>query len=150
MDSFKEFSKLIPFSESNSESIKSDKIKISIVKKYLFISAKSKLILVKISLFIKIFFGLLNDKIWFREYLNNEYTLINLSPELVEKKDPPIITKIKNIRSRLDCEESNEKPILDILLESDNKLFEKSLLKLKKRKNIEIITTKYIIKCKSS
>jgi len=72
-----------------------------------------------------------------REYLNNEYTLINLRPELVEKKDPPIITKIKNIKSRLVCEVSNAKPILDILLESDNRLFEKSLLKLKKRKKID-------------
>ena len=43
--------------------IKSDKIKIKIVKKYLFISLKSKLIFVNINLFIKIFFGLLKDKI---------------------------------------------------------------------------------------
>ena len=43
--------------------IKNDKIKINIVKKYLFISLKSKLIFVNINLFIKIFFGLLNDKI---------------------------------------------------------------------------------------
>ena len=42
---------------------KKDKIKIIIVKKYLFISLKSKLIFVNINLFIKIFFGLLNDKI---------------------------------------------------------------------------------------
>ena len=74
-----------------------------------------------------------------REYLNNEYTLINLSPELVEKKDPPIITKIRYINSRLGWLEFNEKPILDILLEIDNKLFEKSLLKLKKRKKIDTV-----------
>ena len=43
--------------------IKKDKIKINTVKKYLFISAKSKLILVKINLFMNIFLGLLNDKI---------------------------------------------------------------------------------------
>jgi hypothetical protein len=37
--------------------------KIIIVKKYLLISEKSKFILVKINLFMKIFFGLLKDKI---------------------------------------------------------------------------------------
>ena len=137
IDIFNEFSKFIPLSERSNDRIKSDKINTKIVKKYLFISVKSKLILVKMSLFMKIFFGLLNDKIWLREYLNNEYTLINLRAELVEKKDPPMITKIKNIKSRLVCELSNAKPILDILLESDNRLFEKSLLKLKKRKKID-------------
>ena len=52
--------------------VKSDIINIIIVKKYLLISLKSKLILVNISLFIKIDFGLLKDKIWLIEYLNNE------------------------------------------------------------------------------
>tara|TARA_Y100000996_G_C22091366_1_gene465903 strand:+ start:224 stop:481 length:258 start_codon:yes stop_codon:yes gene_type:complete len=78
--------------------IKRERININIVKKYLLISLKSKLILVNISLFIKIFFGRLNDKIWFIEYLSKEYILMNLNPELVEKKDPPIITKIRNIK----------------------------------------------------
>ena len=77
-------------------------MKIIKVKKYLFISLKSKLIFVNISLFIKIFLGLLNDNIWFNEYLNKEYILINLKPELVEKKEPPIITKIKNNRFKFD------------------------------------------------
>ena len=40
-----------------------ENIKIKIDKKYLFISSKSKLIFVNISLLIKIFLGLLNDKI---------------------------------------------------------------------------------------
>tara|TARA_Y100000992_G_scaffold185661_1_gene125576 strand:+ start:629 stop:853 length:225 start_codon:yes stop_codon:yes gene_type:complete len=68
--------------------------------------------------------------------LNKEYILINLRPELVEKKDPPIITKIKNIKFRLGCSLFNEKPILEILLEIAKRLFENSKLKLKKRKNI--------------
>jgi hypothetical protein len=38
-------------------------IKITIVKKYLFISLKSKLIFENASLFIKIFFGLLKERI---------------------------------------------------------------------------------------
>ena len=61
--------------------------------------------------------------------------MINLNPELVEKKDPPIITRIKNIKIKSDLPVSREKPILDILVETDKRLFEKSLLKLKKRKN---------------
>ena len=75
--------------------VKREIINMIIVKKYLLISLKSKFIFVNINLFIKTFFGLLNDKIWFIEYLNNEYILINLKPELVEKKEQPIITKSK-------------------------------------------------------
>tara|TARA_B100001027_G_C16252111_1_gene324963 strand:+ start:270 stop:506 length:237 start_codon:yes stop_codon:yes gene_type:complete len=76
------------------------------------------------------------------EYLNNEYIFINLRPELVEKKEPPIITKIRKIKVKLDCFKSSEKPIFEILLEIDKRLFRKSLLKLKNNKNIEIITIK--------
>ena len=66
--------------------------KIKIVKKYLFISFVSKLIFEKANLFINIFFGLLKERIWLMEYLVKEYIFKNLKPELVEKKDPPIIT----------------------------------------------------------
>tara|TARA_B100000941_G_C28050555_1_gene324300 strand:+ start:154 stop:390 length:237 start_codon:yes stop_codon:yes gene_type:complete len=76
------------------------------------------------------------------EYLNNEYIFINLRPELVEKKEPPIITKMRKIKVKLDCFNSSEKPIFDMLLEIDKRLFKKSLLKLKNNKNIEIITMK--------
>ena len=71
-DNLKEFSKLIPLILSIEVNIKSDIIKIIIVKKYLLISLKSKLMLVNINLFIKTFFGLLKDKIWLIEYLNKE------------------------------------------------------------------------------
>ena len=111
-----------------------DKTNITIVKKYLLISLKSKLIFVNINLFIKIFLGRLKERIWFIEYLNNEYNLINLNPELVEKKDPPIITRIKKINVKFFLSEFNEKPIFDMLLDIDNRLFVKLLLKLKKRK----------------
>ena len=142
MDNLKECSKLIPFILNREIRIKIEKMKINIVKKYLSISLALKLILLKNSLFINIFFGLLKDKIWLIEYLNNEYIFINLRPELVEKKEPPIITKIRKIKVKLDCFNSSEKPIFDILLEIDKRLFRKSLLKLKKNKNIEIITIK--------
>ena len=95
-----------------------------------------------INLFIKIFFGLLKDKIWFNEYLNKEKIFINLKPELVEKKDPPIITKIKKIKFKFVLSLSKENPIFEILVEIDKKLSEKSVLKLKKRKKIDITTKK--------
>ena len=67
-----ELTNVIPLKLSNEVNINKDKINIIIVRKYLFISSRLKLIFVKINLFIKTFFGLLNDKIWLIEYLNNE------------------------------------------------------------------------------
>ena len=54
------------------------------------------------------------------------------------------------MRIKFDLFELSEKPILDILLDTDNKLLVKLLLKLKKRKKTVITTIKYTIKCKSS
>ena len=139
MDNLNEFSKFTPLKLNKAISMKRDKINITIVKKYLFISLKSKFIFVKINLFIKTFFGLLNDRIWLIEYLNKEYIFINLNPELVEKNEPPIITKIKKIKDIFVLFDLREKPILEMLLDTDNKLLENSLLKLKKRKKIVII-----------
>tara|TARA_B100001113_G_C20639669_1_gene418550 strand:- start:120 stop:344 length:225 start_codon:yes stop_codon:yes gene_type:complete len=59
----KESSKIIPLILNKEVRIHSDKMNINIVKKYLLISLKSKFILVKINLFMKIFFGLLKDNI---------------------------------------------------------------------------------------
>ena len=132
----------MPLKLNKLDKTNNEKININIVKKYLFISLKSKLILVNNNLFMNTFLGLLKDKIWFIEYLNNEYILINLKPELVEKKDPPIITKIKKIRVKFVFSVFKEKPIFEILLETDNKLLEKSLLKLKNRKKIVSTTMK--------
>ena len=129
----------MPFIVNKIVRIKSDIIKIRIVKKYLLISWKSKFIFVNINLFVNTFFGLLKDKIWFKEYFNKEYIFINLKPELVEKKEPPIITKIKNKRDKFFWSSSRENPILDMLLVIDKKLIEKSTFKLKKRKKIAVI-----------
>ena len=63
IDNLNEFSNLIPLKLKSEVRIKSEIMNINIDKKYLIISSKSKLILVNINLFIKIFFGLLNDKI---------------------------------------------------------------------------------------
>ena len=46
----------------------------------------------------------------------------------MEKKEPPIITKIKNIKVKLDFSKFSEKPIFEILVDTDNKLSKKSLL----------------------
>jgi hypothetical protein len=59
----KELSKLISFKLNNDVKIKSEIMKIIIVKKFLLISLKSKLILENNNLFIKTFLGLLKDKI---------------------------------------------------------------------------------------
>ena len=72
IESLNEFSKFMPLILKKTNNIRNDKIKINTVKKYLLISSNLKFIFVKISLFINTFLGLLNDKIWLIEYLNNE------------------------------------------------------------------------------
>ena len=72
IDSLKALSNWIGLKLNKILKVKSDIINIIIVKKYLLISLKSKFMLVNISLFIKTDFGLLKDKIWLIEYLNNE------------------------------------------------------------------------------
>ena len=67
---------------------------------------------------------------------------MNRNPELVEKKEPPIITNIKKIKVKLDWSELSEKPILDMLLDMDKRLCKKSLLKLKNKRKIEATTKK--------
>ena len=52
------------------------------------------------NLLINTFFGFAWDIISLTENFNNEYIFINLRPELVEKKDPPIIIKIKKIKDK--------------------------------------------------
>ena len=142
IDNLKELSKSIPLTLSKQVNIKNENMNIKIVKKYFFISLKSKFILVNINLFIKTFLGLLNERIWFKEYLNNEYILINLKPELVEKKEPPIITKTKYIKLKSGSTNLREKPIFDMLLDNDKKLIEKLVLKPKRRKKNAITVTK--------
>tara|TARA_B100000700_G_C14218396_1_gene478078 strand:- start:69 stop:278 length:210 start_codon:yes stop_codon:yes gene_type:complete len=63
IDSLKEVSKSIPAILKRDDNINREKINIRTVKKYLLISLKSKLIFVKINLFMKTFLGLLKDKI---------------------------------------------------------------------------------------
>ena len=71
-------------------------------------------------------------------------------PELVEKKEPPIITKIKNIKDKFLGLLSKEKPMFDTLLlkQNNNKL--KSYSKFKKEKKIITNEIKYKSKYMSS
>ena len=71
------------------------------------------------------------------ENLNSKKSFENLNPELVEKKDPPIIIKIIKINVKF-WGVSKENPILEIELQSDKKSKAKLLLELKKTKNIVI------------
>ena len=99
--------------------------KINIVKKYLFMSFVSKLILEKTNLFINTFFGLLKERIWLIEYFVKEYIFRNLNPELVEKNDPPIITSKMYIKFKLVWSTLRERPIFEMLLANDKKLYVK-------------------------
>ena len=63
IESLNDCSKSMPDKLNKDVRMKRDITNINIVKKYLLISLKSKFILVNINLFIKTFFGLLNDKI---------------------------------------------------------------------------------------
>ena len=67
--------------------------------------------------------------------MNNKKSLENLNPELVEKKDPPIIIRIIKINVRF-WGTFKENPMLEIELQIDKKSREKLLFKLKKMKNI--------------
>tara|TARA_Y100000590_G_C15300248_1_gene856006 strand:+ start:310 stop:552 length:243 start_codon:yes stop_codon:yes gene_type:complete len=70
-------------------------------KKYLLISDCCKFLSEKNNLFIKTCLGFACESNSFNEKLINACIFINLIPELVEKKDPPIITKIRNKNERL-------------------------------------------------
>ena len=94
----KEFSKEIPKNVKNDERNKVDIIKIITDKKYLLISDWFKFLSEKVSLLAKTCLGLAWERSSFKEYLINECIFINLIPELVEKKEPPIITSIKKIK----------------------------------------------------
>ena len=69
------------------------------------------------------------------ENLKSKKSFENLKPELVEKKEPPIIIRIIKMNVRF-WGTSKENPILEIELQTDKKSKEKSFVELKKMKNI--------------
>ena len=125
---------------SNRDRIDKDKIKIITETKYLWKSLLEKLKLKKGSLFINKLFGFECETNSLIENLNNKNNLKNLMPELVEKKDPPIIIKIKKIKDKF-LGILVEKPIFDIELQMAKKSDEKlsSILRKRKKKLIKII-----------
>ena len=84
----------------------------------------------------KIFFGLTCEIKLLIENLNRVYSFKKRIPELVEKKEPPTITRIKNIKDKFEGLSSKENPILDILLVNEIKIRLKLFSKLKKNKKI--------------
>ena len=69
------------------------------------------------------------------ENLKSKKSLENLRPELVEKKEPPIIIRIIKMNVRF-WGTSKENPILEIEVQTDKKSKEKLFVELKKMKNI--------------
>tara|TARA_Y100000816_G_C25836057_1_gene437043 strand:- start:38 stop:262 length:225 start_codon:yes stop_codon:yes gene_type:complete len=69
-------------------------------------------------------------------------TFITLIPELVEKKEPPIMTIIKKINVKLSGVFENEIPIFDTLLVIAKRIVGKLLPVFKKTNDKEIITNK--------
>ena len=79
------------------------------------------------------------DNRLFKENFSKLKIFINLIPELVEKKEPPIITIIKKINIKLFGVSFSEIPIFDILLDIATKIVRKLLLEFKKTNEKEII-----------
>ena len=145
-----EFSNLIPDIVNKLETAKSEMIKTKTVKKYLFISVLSVFDFNKVTLFKYIWFGFVLESKLFKEYLSKLNILITLKPELVEKKDPPIITKIRKIKDKFDGIFSKEIPRLETLLDKETRIFKKLFSELKKINKIAIIIIRYSAKYKSS
>ena len=120
-----ESSKLILNIESKEVITNNEKINIRTDKKYLFISFCSILESINWNFLLKILLGFELDKISFIEYLNKKNIFKNLKPELVEKKEPPITTKIKKINHKFGGELFNEKPMFVTLLVKENRILEK-------------------------
>ncbi len=84
-------------------------------------------------MFINKLFGLECETSSLIENLNNKNNLKNLIPELVEKKEPPIIIKIKKIKDK-SFGTIKEKPMLEIELQIARKIEEKLSLMFKNMK----------------
>tara|TARA_Y100001980_G_C14479480_1_gene258231 strand:+ start:447 stop:671 length:225 start_codon:yes stop_codon:yes gene_type:complete len=67
---------------------------------------------------------------------------ITLKPELVEKKDPPIITSKRKINDRFDGTFSNEIPKFETLLDKETRIFKKLFSELKNINKTDIIIIK--------
>ena len=125
--SLKAFSKSIPDTVNKIEIANKDAINIKIVKKYLFVSVLFVFDERKETLFKYIWLGFVWESKLFSEYFIKVNIFTTLKPELVEKKEPPIITKIKNTNDKFSGTALKEIPKFDTLLEIDTNIFKKLL-----------------------
>ena len=106
---------------------------------FLIVSAPS---IASIFIFLSLIGSHQNDSKSFIENFIRVNNFINLIPELVEKKEPPMITKIKKINIKLLGVSLNEIPIFEILLDIATKIVGKLFSEFKKTKENEIIISK--------
>ena len=111
--------KLIPWKLIIEESIRSKIIKNKKDKKYLLISSVLIFKFEKNKLVLNMYFGLATKKSSLKENLINNINFINLIPELVEKRPPPIIVRNKKNIYKLSGLLLKPMPILEILETSD-------------------------------
>jgi hypothetical protein len=97
IDNLKEFSKFNPDIDSKKDKRVNEIRKIRVDKKNLLTSLISNLELENLSLLILTCLGLACDINSLKVKINKEYNFTNLKPELVEKKEPPIIVNISKI-----------------------------------------------------
>ena len=142
IESLNEFSNWISDKVNNKVRINREIIKITIEKKYLLISSFSVFSFIKVTLLEYIWFGLVCDRRLFKENLIKVNTLITLIPELVEKKEPPIITNIRNKNFKFNGVSKNEMPIFDTLLDIATNIDGKLLFEFKKTNEKEVTINK--------
>ena len=99
--------------------MKSNIIKNKKDKKYLLTSSDLIFKLEKNKFELNIYFGLATKKSSLKENLINKINFINLIPELVEKRPPPIIVRNKKNIDKLFGLLFKPMPILEILETSD-------------------------------
>ena len=100
-------------------------IKIMIDKKFLLSSALSVSLSINETLLRYTWFGFAWDNKLFNENLVKFNNFISLKPELVEKKDPPIITNNMNRNDKFGDVFVKDIPKLETLLQIETKVFKK-------------------------
>ena len=142
IESLSEFSNWISDNVNNKVRINNEIINITIEKKYLSISSFSVFSFINVTLLEYIWFGLVCDRRLFIEYFIKVKILITLIPELVEKKEPPIITKIRNKNFKFIGVSKNDIPIFDTLLDIATNIDGKLLFEFKKTNEKEVTINK--------
>ena len=142
IESLNEFSNWISDNVNNKVRINNEIINITIEKKYLSISSFSVFSFINVTLLEYIWFGLVCDRRLFIEYFIKVKTLITLIPELVEKKEPPIITKIRNKNFKFIGVSKKDIPMFDTLLDIATNIDGKLLFEFKKTNEKEVTIKK--------